>query len=275
MTVCVGALCANKSGQKSKAIVVASDRMVTMGRMTEFEPDTPKIAPLTDKVVALTAGDALRAVALLHRLRASLPTADGATTVRQIAEAASAHYAQLRSEQIQADIFAPRGILMANFYAGQQTQMIPQLSASIDAQVMQFNYGLELMIAGSDDEGAHLFLVTNPGGQPADFGVIGFHAIGSGSIHAVHSMIGFRHTGARELNETIFDVYLSKKRGEAAPGVGRETDLLIITDTAQKWVASKDLAALDKLVETYQEPADKALKEGLQQLDVMRETEDA
>jgi hypothetical protein len=35
MTVCLGALCAGADGADTSAVVVASDRMVTMGGITE------------------------------------------------------------------------------------------------------------------------------------------------------------------------------------------------------------------------------------------------
>src|SRR5690242_19861162 len=69
MTVGVGALAADSDGRETRAVVVCSDRMVTWGH-TEFEHDIPKIIPITDRIVALMAGAALRDIN-------SLPPAGG------------------------------------------------------------------------------------------------------------------------------------------------------------------------------------------------------
>ena len=47
MTVCIGALCSDATD-----VVVISDRMVTLGHLTEFEHELPKINNITDRVVA-------------------------------------------------------------------------------------------------------------------------------------------------------------------------------------------------------------------------------
>ena len=273
VTVCVGALCCNAAGKKSKAVVVASDRMVTVAGMTEFEPETPKVIRLTERMVALSAGDALKGAAVIQATRSALP-ADN-PTVQAVSEEASRHYAVLRARQIEAQFFAPRGISMGEFYRGLQAHLLPQLAATLDAQVSQFDYGVELLIAGADDSGAHLFYVGNPGGQAWDLTPIAFGAIGSGALHATQSLIGFKHTSAKALDETIFEVYLSKKRGEAAPGVGNETDLLVITEDGCVTATEADLKELDAIVEEYQKPAGDILKKRLEKLKLAKGGHDA
>jgi hypothetical protein len=43
VTIGLGALCAGTEGGGASAVVVASDRMVTMGGITEFEHEVPKV----------------------------------------------------------------------------------------------------------------------------------------------------------------------------------------------------------------------------------------
>jgi hypothetical protein len=67
MTICIGALCSGSQEQARQALVVASDRMVTLGQITEFEHETPKIVDISTSVVALMAGDALRASSMVKK----------------------------------------------------------------------------------------------------------------------------------------------------------------------------------------------------------------
>lgn len=55
MTICIGAICDNKS-----KVIVASDRMITASYPpVEFEHGIPKMEKISNTCVALTAGSAL------------------------------------------------------------------------------------------------------------------------------------------------------------------------------------------------------------------------
>ena len=254
MTICLGALCAGADGTDASAVVVASDRMVTMGGITEFEHEVPKVTQIGDRIVALAAGDALRGAQLINELRRDVH--HGAQQLQNVAATAAALYAALRRQQIESEILSPRGITMQQFYQGLQQAMLPQLVINIDNLIGTFNYNLEVLIAGADDSGAHLFAITNPGGSYDDFQPIGYAAIGSGALHAVQSLIGMRQTPLRCLHETVFNVYVSKRRAEAAPGVGRETDVVMIQANAITRVEQPVLQQLDTLYQEYQRPVE-------------------
>ena len=254
MTICLGALCAGADGRAASAVVVASDRMVTMGGITEFEHEVPKITQIGDRIVALAAGDALRGARLVNELRRYIQ--QGAQPMQNVAATAAAQYAALRRQQIENDILSPRGITLQQFYQGLQQAMLPQAVINIDNLIATFNYNLEVLIAGADDSGAHLYAITNPGGSYDDFQPIGYAAIGSGALHAVQSLIGMRQAPLRSLHETVFNVYASKRRAEAAPGVGRETDVVIIQANAITRVEQPVLQQLDTLYQEYQRPVE-------------------
>src|SRR5436190_12942138 len=114
MTICIGALCSNKAGHSYKAVVVAADRMVTMGHMMEFEHDVPKILKVTEKVVILMSGDAIAGSRLARGVDSAFPGV--APSVLTVAEQSAALYAELRDRKIEADIFRPRGLTRQQFY---------------------------------------------------------------------------------------------------------------------------------------------------------------
>jgi len=67
MTICISAIC-----EGGKAVVVASDRMVTAGFLAlEFEHPGGKIKEISKTCVGLTAGDALAQIELFRACNSS------------------------------------------------------------------------------------------------------------------------------------------------------------------------------------------------------------
>ena len=264
MTVCVGAICCDVKGAPGQAVVVASDRMVTMGGLTEFEHDVPKITALSDRIVTLVAGDALRGSELV-RLVGGLP-ADA--QVRPTAQLLALRYAELRRAVVEAFVLIPRGLSLAEFYqGGVQQRLIPPVAGSIDQEIARFDLGLEVLVAGVDSQGGHLLNARNPGGVVDDLDPIGFHAVGSGALHAVQSMIGFSHAPNRPLHETVFRAFASKRRAEIAPGVGHTTDLWVIQAAGVTKLSVSTLEALDALYTEYALPAREELDRRIKDFD--------
>jgi hypothetical protein len=109
---------------------------------------------------------------------------------------------------------------------------------------------VELIVAGVDSSG-HLFTVRNPGGSAECHDVIGTVVIGSGEIHAVQSMIGFGHAATQLVKDTIFHVFASMRRAELAPGVGRDTGLMVLSPSGAVRPPDKALAKLGELYDSY------------------------
>jgi 20S proteasome alpha/beta subunit len=93
-----------------------------------------------------------------------------------------------------------------------------------------YNLGLELLIAGIDGAGVNIAVIANPG-QIVALKKLGYAAIGSGAIHAL-SMF---HLGGQDAQmsvaETLVNAYRAKCAADVAPGVGRETDMAIVSAT--------------------------------------------
>ncbi len=259
MTICIAAICSDEHASAGRAVVVASDRMVTMGGLTEFEHEVPKFSSLTSTVVCLMSGDALRGSQVSRETAVACASMPG-IGVEQVAEHVAQKYAQLRLQLAISLNLSPRGLTLEAYYGSQQ-QMLGQLVAGIDNALATTDFGLELLIAGVDSDGGHVFQVGNPGGVAANLAPIGFHAIGSGGLHAIQSMISFRHHPGSQLRDTVFRVFASKKRAEVAPGVGENTDLAIITTKGLNVLSDKTLQNLDEIYEEFREPAERRLQE--------------
>jgi 20S proteasome alpha/beta subunit len=117
---------------------------------------------------------------------------------------------------------------------------------------------VELLIAGVDAAGAHVYSIHNPGKPAREHDVIGYAAVGSGGIHALQAMIGFRHSPTAGLRETVFRVYAAKRRAEVAPGVGLDTDVAIVSASGVRFLSPSTLEGLATLYDNYGKAAEAA-----------------
>jgi hypothetical protein len=224
MTVCVAAIC-----EQGKSIVVAADRMVTGGppMNIEFEHDRSKISRLTETCVALNAGDALLAHEILRTIEGLLqPQLD----VDSLGNALVDSYRSARQGRIEETLRAV-GLTFASFLADGLKQLGP-IFPNMVQQIQAMNANTELLLAGFTTKGeARIGFIHNPGALRW-YDPMGFHAIGSGAMHAVLSLISSGHSASLSLERAAFQVYAAKRSAEAAPGVGRATDLLILNAKA-------------------------------------------
>lgn len=81
--------------------------------------------------------------------------------------------------------------------------------------------------AGRDDNGAHLFVVTDPGILTCADSVA-FASIGTGKPHADSYFMMAHHTRNTDSHKALLDIYIAKRRSEVSPTVGADTDLFVI-----------------------------------------------
>lgn len=243
MTVCIAAMC-----EDSKKIVAGSDRMLTSGMLSlAFEPIRPKIVPLSESCVMMTAGPALRDIELEKYVRKELA---GMTRVAipLIVEKVKDGYQAARKKKIEELYIKPRGLTLQKFLE-EGRALVPDVAMLIDEQLATYDYELEVLIAGVDSDGAHIYAVYNPGTAEC-FDSLGYHSIGSGEPHSAYSLIEGAHSHRAGLQEAMWAVYEAKKRAERAPGVGQTDDFVIIE---QGRVVNFSPEAIEKLAELYKE----------------------
>jgi hypothetical protein len=240
--------------------VIAADRMVTLGGFIEFEHTVPKMAPASPYAIALVAGDSLVGNRIAQDVAQAL--ASSSPPVVEVARGLASEYEAARQAMLEEQLLRPRGLNL-NMYYSNHNSLNGQVMAMLDNQMAQFNLGVELLLAGVDPSGAHLHTIHNPGGAERLHDVIGYAAIGSGTIHALQSMIGFRHSAAAEYHETVFRVYASKRRAEVAPGVGKDTDMAVISREGTHWLTEDELDQLRAIFEDFQSSTDATLAQKL------------
>lgn len=260
MTICISAMC---DGEQ-KAIVVV-DRMISQEDLSiEFEQGLCKIESLSSTCVVTTAGDALEPKDIFRDARSRI---DQLThpTIRQIVDIVKREFIECRKRNVEDQVLKPRGFAGLDEFYEKMGRLPPDVYSVIDDRIERFHLihdtSMAIMITGIDCLGAHVYLVFDPGRSKC-FDSIGFHAIGSGTPHAISVLTSYNHTGRVPLNQALWIAYEAKRRAESAPGVGKGTDMCIV-DANSIHIISEDI--LQKLSMMYEEK-DKKDKEWLQKL---------
>jgi 20S proteasome alpha/beta subunit len=159
MTVGIGSICDN-----GKALIVAADRMMTFGSPIHLQSEgsVPKILPLADNSVLLFSGSVPDGTALAHGATAALK--DGTVGIRQLADVAARVYQDLKRRRVEDSILRPLlGVEFAQFQQLVSQSASSQVLGQVLEMISQHNLQLDAIIAGIDDDGGRLSVVTHPG----------------------------------------------------------------------------------------------------------------
>ena len=115
---------------------------------------------------------------------------------------------------------------MDAFY-GRHQQLAQQVVQMVDQAMTQGDLGVQILIAGGND-GAHvIYTISNPGVM-VDNTAIGYGATGSGASHALASLIEEGYGPSLPKERVLEMTQKAKTRSEVAPGVGRETNTIVL-----------------------------------------------
>jgi len=223
VTVCIAVL-----HSKGEGFVLASDQMTTAHFPIgyEFETDeVEKIVKIDDScpVYALISGDVLFANTVIEQARRQIAV-EGMKDVTSIAEKVREAYQKVRLTRVIRNELEPRGMTINDYHDKQQKLLAPLVQV-IDNAFKVFNPRVEFIIAGKDENTAHIFTVVNPGDITCH-DTIGYAAIGSGAPHAIYSLIEGDYKKSLDKEQVEIIIKAAKKRSEVAPGVGRATRVI-------------------------------------------------
>jgi hypothetical protein len=139
-----------------------------------------------------------------------------------------------------------------------------ELVASLDQEIVSFEDvhdvgGMDILLAGLDDTGPHLYLISDPGTSTC-FDAIGYHAIGSGESQAIATISGHGFVNTFDPRTALYIAYEAKRKAERAPGVGRETDIRVINSAGVEEVSKETMGKLEKIYQDKVESDSKWLK---------------
>lgn len=233
MTICIAGIAENKK------IVAFTDRMLTIGApvRTAFEiTENNKAIKLADKVVAMFAGDVLKANSILKLAKSKINTGNNNAGVEKIAEIVQSSYKEQWISDIE-DALLQRFGLDRKTFVNKQKELDSELVKTINNTIGQYNLGVEIIVSGLDTE-PHIFKIENPGMKQAHDS-IGYCCIGSGAQHATFSLIESEYSPSFTEAKSVHAILQAKKRAQYDPGVGELTDIVLINDKYDKIEESK------------------------------------
>lgn len=242
MTICIGTLCEDR-----KCAVVASDRMLTNPALSvEFEHDEPKYEILSTRCVALTAGEALPPTELCREVISKVSELTS-PKINKIANTVCEEFRKYKKKRVEEKYFKPRGLDNIEQYLQVQRHLNDNVVLRLERAIESEELSISFLIVGGDDEGSHIYEVSDPGHAEC-FDRVGFHAIGSGLPHAIATFISWNFTPRIDLNHATYITYEAKKHAEKAPGVGKiATDIALITNEGINFIKEEELKSLEKI----------------------------
>ena len=252
MTICLALVC-----DEGKSVAAVDDRMVSDSSLSlEFEQKTRKIELIGATFAALTAGDALAHSDLLK------DAADGMgglvqPGVREVATVVEQCFIEHRQALAEKLVLRPLGMDHETFLERQQS-LSGDIVLALSSEYQSVELGVELLVAGIDSTGAHLYVISDPGIARC-FDSIGYAAIGSGLPHAEGFLTEADYSPAISINRGVWLAYVAKRRSERAPGVGsRFTDILTVEpEYGARFLNQASLEQLNCVYQQYIQKSEK------------------
>jgi len=224
MTVCIAAM-----AEGGKKVVLASDRMITASFPIPYEfetDDVPKVYRLDRATIAMSAGNALSAYEIIERAKAQIASQQ-ISKVEQIAETVRRSYQDCRRGRAVEQLLEPRGLTLESYYNIQQ-KLVLGVVQDVESKLTSFNLKVELILAGCEEKGeCHIFTISHPGVSLLH-DAVGYVSIGSGAPHVMYYFMGSEYKKGLPVERVEEMVREAKKKSEVAPGVGKQTELIII-----------------------------------------------
>ncbi len=236
MTICLAAIAKNG---KEESIIFGTDHMVTTP-IGQFEHSIVKYKILNGNTVAMLAGNPL----LFEELTQIGNEKNYAKIKRKIFE----NFVEKRKEILKREIFDVYGI-DEKFFLDSLKSPIP--NAHIDTilrNVSQYGLNTGILLIGFNGDNAQITEINEKGFL--DFREMNFHAIGSGNTQAANTLLFQKHDKKDDLRSTIYNVYKAKRNAEVLQGVGKETELLVLTKKGCYPISADRMNILDDI---YQE----------------------
>lgn len=234
MTICVAALAKEN---KKEYIVFATDHMVTTG-LGQFEHSIIKYKKINKQTVAMLSGNPILFDDLIN-----LKNWDG--SFDKIKSQIFSNFKKKRKEMMKNQIFDKFMISESFFIEALNSKIENPLMNSIMKTVAEFNLDTSILLIGIDEGIAKISVIEENG--YTDLVDINFHAIGSGADQAINTLFFQKHSNSEKLSTAIYNVYKAKRNAEVKRGVGRETELLVLSHKKVTSLADNQLEILNNI----------------------------
>ena len=236
MTVCIAALfrwfyakgtIGNAEPVVGSAVLATSDRMLTLGD-TEFEASRWKAGLITKRSLVLAADQIAVHSEVVRKTQRHFANNQLAPP-ETVAESYAEFMTDWKARNAARVYLEPHGLTIQSFL-DRQTSLSEYFVADKTSKVENFCVPAQALIVGcSDPLAADIYQI---GGDCIASCLTdkGFAAIGLGATHALsHYMLTRYGWHEKRFAEALYAIWSAKKKAEAAPGVGKVTDIWLIT----------------------------------------------
>jgi 20S proteasome alpha/beta subunit len=236
MTVCLATF-----AEKSKAIVLVSDKAVTYGGTDQdssgsgamqYDTGVKKVKRVGDTLwYALLAGDPTFAVNVIdaaEQIIAYKP--DLPNSAIGMMSCFKAAYKKRREELVSDRVLAPR-LLTKDLLVARTSDLLPldqEFLFAVSAEAKNLKTHTSLLVCGFDSNSeGHIFSVVNPG-VVNNHDLVGFHAVGVGAKMAISRLLTLEAEKDDHLGLALFQAFDAKVNAEITQGVGYNWDAEIL-----------------------------------------------
>jgi ATP-dependent protease HslVU (ClpYQ) peptidase subunit len=265
MTVCIAVA---QSGRSK--LVLVSDQLLSMGD-TSIEGSVIKVRTLGRGRAPweiMYAGDASRFAPLVDDVDEILgDLRSPRLTIRTVESAIERAYANQLQRRIETEILRPFDLSYEKFVkTGKRFLGEVRFNRVLD-HVVEMDLGIELLVVGMDAETRmHVFTVSTRG--VVERSPLRFGAIGSGAWLALASLYPIPYFAHEpDISETVYWSCAAKFVAEAAPGVGKQTHVMVVDPYTNGFQLLHDVDALREVWRTKGRP--KAPRPALKLVDRM------
>lgn len=226
----MAAVCAHND---KELFIIATDHMINV-TIGQFEHDIKKHKIIHDNNIAMLAGNALIFNELLMGIEKG--------TFTEIKEKIFANFVSLRKNYVNKQLLSKFGLSENEIKELVKSAIPNPFIAKLIERIAKFDLNTSILLVGYENGAAQIAEIREHGF--ADFSDIHFHAIGSGQIQAANTLLFQKQSKSDSLKTTIYNVYKAKRNAEVSSGVGKETDMMVLTENGYFYLSQDDLKNL-------------------------------
>jgi len=227
--------------EEGEALVFATDRMITSMLLGQFEHNIEKYRRLTPTTVAMVSGELNNYQKIFDNLKIE----DSYDTIEQ---KIYDNIIKERDGMIEKEIFSRFKIDQDYIKNVLSDNMPNKIIDGMLNDIKNFEFQVSVLLAGF--KGGHAYISDIKERSISYRRDISFSAIGSGSIQAINTLFFQKHSKNEGIKTTLYNVYKAKRNSEVAIGVGKETDLFILSNTGNLYKVEQE--NISKLSEIYE-----------------------
>lgn len=239
MTICIAAI--GKNAKDEEFIVFATDHMVTIGDLGQFEKSIAKYKVLNTNTVALLSGNPLIFDDLIKDCA-------GHCEFEKTRELIHTKMCAIKDAMLNKEVFEIFKIDF-NYIKELLKAPIPNIFVqNLLDTINNFRLNTFILLIGYKNNLAQITEISEIG--LLDYRDIDFGAVGSGTVQAINTLYFQRQSKTDPLPITLYNVYKAKRNAEVSVGVGKETDVIVLTQKGTTPITSEQLKKLSEIYES-------------------------